>query len=210
MYRPQHFAWNDLPSQLAFCRAHAFATVVTTGASRLEAQHLPLLIEVEAGRMVLRGHAAVGNPMCQAGHALAVFSGPHAYISAAWYDAADTVPTWNYLAVHVAGPLSLITDPAEVRGCFARLGAADPQQAEWTERLSDATYARLAAGVRWFRIDAERIEGKAKLSQNHSPERQQRVIAQLAASSSDATRATAAAMTRTLHGDTPWPTTEIP
>lgn len=205
MYRPAHFTWEDPASQLAFCRAHPFATVVATGENGPEAQHLPLLVDHEDGRLVLRGHAAVGDPLWRAAHAMAIFHGPHAYVSAAWYEEPDTVPTWNYLAVHASGPLRVISDPVQVRCCFDRLGAADPQQAQWSQGLSEAMYQRLASAVHWFAIKVERCEGKAKLSQNHQPARRKRVIARLAASPDSSAQATGAAMARTLDGRTPWP-----
>ncbi len=210
MYLPPHFSWTDPANHLAFCRAHPFATLVATGDQGLEAQHLPLLADHEEGRLVLRGHAALGNPIWKAAHALAIFTGPHAYVSAAWYDAPDTVPTWNYLAIHAAGPVHAITDLTEIRHYFTRLGAADPQRAAWEDRLSDAAFARLSAAVHWFRLDAERIEAKTKLSQNHPPERRQRVIDQLRASPDPAAQATGAAMARTLAGQQPWSSSGIP
>ena len=159
------------------------------------------------GRLVLHGHAARGNPLWRATRALAVFSGPHAYISAAWYDEPDVVPTWNYLAVHASGPLTVITDAAEVQALFARLAAAvgDPQADAWQQRLSPTVAAKLGGMIRWFRIDVERTEGKAKLSQHHSPARRQRLIAHLAASADPAARAVGAAMARVLDGEGPWP-----
>ena len=208
MYRQPHFVWDDSASLIAFCRAHSFATVVTTGEHGPEAQHIPLLVERVGHYLVMRGHAALGNPLWQATHALAIFSGPHAYVSAAWYDADDTVPTWNYLAVHARGSLRVLTDGDEVRSCFAQLGAADPQQAAWAERLSEPMYQRLAGAIRWFRIDAVEITGKAKLSQNHATERRQRVIDRLTTSSDQAARDTATAMARSLAGQPPWPATE--
>lgn len=204
MYLPAHFAWTDAASRLAFCRAHPFATVISSGVDGPEAQHLPLLVDDEDGRLVLRGHVALGDPLWRAPRALAVFHGPHAYISAAWYEESDTVPTWNYLAVHAGGPLRVIEDATEVHACFARLAAADPDHAVWESALAPAMYQRLAAAIRWFRIDVDRVEAKAKLSQNHSEARRQRVIARLLASAHADARATGEAMARTLVGHPPW------
>jgi transcriptional regulator len=206
MYLPSHFAWTDPADHLAFCRAHPFATVFAAGPGDPEAQHLPLLCDLDQGRLVLHGHAALGDPLWRAPRALAVFSGPHAYVSAAWYGEADTVPTWNYLALHAAGPLRVIDDPGAVRALLARLAAADPEHAAWQDRLGADAYARLAAAVRWFRLDADRVEAKAKLSQNHAPARRERVIARLLAHPDPAARATGAAMARVLAGGPPWGT----
>lgn len=209
MYRPPQFDWNDPPGILAFCRAHPFATVASAGADGdLEAQHLPLIVEAgpDAGGLVLYGHAAVSDPLWRADRALAVFHGPHAYVSAAWYAEPDTVPTWNYLAVHAQGPLSVL-DASESDRLFAALVAAvgDPDAAAWQDRLSAATAARLTTAIRWFRIDARSVQAKAKLSQNHSATRRERVIARLAAGPDQAARSTGEAMARVLAGGAPWP-----
>jgi transcriptional regulator len=207
MYLPAHFAWTDPEAILAFCRAHAFATIVAEGADGPEAQHLPLLVDQVNGGLVLHGHAALGDPLWRAARALAVFAGPHAYVSAAWYGEADSVPTWNYLAVHARGRLSVIDDPAAARDLFARLAVAvsDPEADAWQARLSPATAAKLGAMIRWFRIDVEQVEAKAKLSQNRPPALRQRVHDRLAASPDPAARAVAAAMARLRDGQPPWP-----
>lgn len=208
MYLPSAFAWTDVPSLTAFCRAHSFATIIAEGSDGPEAQHLPLLVEPAAdGRgLVLHGHAAVGNPVWRATAALAVFSGPHAYVSAAWYAEGDTVPTWNYLAVHAHGPLTTITEPEASSALFARLAASmgDPGTATWQDRLSPEVAARLTAGIRWFRIDTTTLTGKAKLSQSHSDARRHLVSDRLLASVDPQIKATGAAMARVLAGGQPW------
>ena len=209
MYVPSHFAWNDPAGFLAFCRDNSFATVITSGENGPEAQHLPLLIDAapDGHGLVLHGHAAVGDPVWRAASALTVFHGPHAYISAAWFNEPDTVPTWNYLSLHASGPLTQITDPAAVGALFRRLAGAvgDVLAHVWQAKLGASTEAKLTAAIRWFRIDATQITAKAKLSQNNSPERRQRVIEQLALSADPQTRAVGEAMTRTLQGLPVWP-----
>ncbi len=103
-----------------------------------------------------------------------------------------------------ASALRVLTDAEEMKTCFARLVVIDPQRAEWQGRLSASTYTTLADLVRWFRIDVTVIEAKAKLSQNHTPERRQRVIEQLNASPDPLAQATGAAMARVLSGQQPW------
>jgi transcriptional regulator len=209
MHIPAPFAWNDPAGLVAFCRAHPFATVVHAGADGCEAQHIPLLVDIEDGAVVLHGHVARGNPLAAATAATAVFHGPHAFVSAAWYAEPDTVPTWNYLAVHAAGPLALVTDPAAVAVLMDRLAATDPEAPQWRGRLTPATAAGLLRGIHWFRVAVTRFEGKAKLSQNHPPGRRQRVIDRLAADGDPQGREIAAAMARVLAGGAPWPVEEV-
>ena len=205
MHIAPQFTWNDLDSIAACCRAHPFATVITSSADGHEAQHLPLLCERVGEQLVLHGHAALASPVWRAAQALAVFHGPHAYISAAWYDAPDTVPTWNYLAVHCRGALTALDDAA-APALFDRLAdtLGDAGRARWQAALTATTAQRLTRMIRWFRIDVTMVQAQAKLSQHHPLERRQRVIAALEQTGDDG-RAVAAAMQRTLAGAAPWP-----
>ena len=113
MYTPSAFAEHDPARLHDFIRRHGFATLVTHGEGGLVASHLPLLLDADAGPQgVLLGHMARANPQWRsvAGQALAVFHGPHAYISPAWYGSHGTVPTWNYVAVHAHGDVHLVED----------------------------------------------------------------------------------------------------
>lgn len=107
MYVPGHFR-EDRPDVLQDAvRRIGFATMVTTG---MEANHLPMLLQDG----MLRGHVARANPVWKAGDgaALAIFLGPHAYVSPSWYpskaETGKAVPTWNYLTVHARGHIRWI------------------------------------------------------------------------------------------------------
>ncbi len=111
MYVPGHFRVDDPETLRAFMRAHAFATLVTVVDGAPFATHVPFLVDdakggEEAAGLVLRAHVARANPQwrtLEEQDALVIFSGPHAYVSPAWYGAAESVPTWNYTAVHAYG-----------------------------------------------------------------------------------------------------------
>lgn len=86
MYIPKSFQVTDPEVLAAFIRTHSFATLVSTGEGTPLATHLPLLLDQSAGPQgVLLGHVARANPHWQAfdgqQEALAIFHGPHAYIS---------------------------------------------------------------------------------------------------------------------------------
>lgn len=205
MYLPPAFAWTDIDSIAAFARANPFATIAHAGAGGLEAQHIPLLVDVVDGRLVLHGHVARADPLWRATQALAVFAGPHAYVSASWYDEPDTVPTWNYLAVHAHGAVTVVESIDATRALMDRLAATMEGEASrrWLDRLSAQVREKLETMIVWFRIDVDRLEAKAKLSQNHAPQRRRRAIAGLRGAGGDPrTRADASAiadaMERTL------------
>jgi transcriptional regulator len=133
----------------------------------------------------LLGHFARANPHGQAllaaQHVMAIFQGPHAYISPSWYDHHPSVPTWNYAVVHAHGKARPI-DEDELRGLLARLSAKyeSGRPAPWRmEDLAEDYVAKMVTAIAGFAIDVERIEGKFKLSQNRPGRDAERVAAAL-------------------------------
>ena len=169
MYTPKAFALDDPEAQANIIATHPFGTLVTQGEDGLHATHLPFLLHrQQSGGGVLAGHMARHNP--QLGHterpALVIFSGPHAYVSPRWYATPNLVPTWNYVAVHVHGVLTVATGPAagerHLDELLARFEPAGP------DIVPPETRAKLLPGIQAFEMAITRIEGKAKLSQNRS------------------------------------------
>ena len=168
MYIPDHFR-EDRPEVLhEAIRRIAFATLITCD---LDANHLPMLLQDG----VLRGHVARANPVWKAGDgaALAMFLGPHAYVTPSWYPskavAGKAVPTWNYITVHARGPLKWIQDAGWLRAHVTALSQAhEAGRAEpWTVSDAPDNYIEtMLRGIVGFEIAIERLEGKYKLSQN--------------------------------------------
>ena len=168
MYIPDHFR-EDRPEVLHDAmRGIGFATLVTTG---LEANHLPMLF----ADGVLRGHVARANPVWKAGdgEALAIFLGPHGYVSPNWYPSkaltGKAVPTWNYITVHARGVIRWIQDADWLRGHVTAL--SDTHAAErpepWKVGDAPASYIdSLLRAIVGFELTIEMLEGKYKLSQN--------------------------------------------
>lgn len=184
MYTPPSFR-EERPDVLrAIITANPFATLVCTGADGPEATHLPLLLSQDG--TCLRGHMArandqwrylVGQPAGQPvnghadRHALTIFHGPHAYISPTYYEADFAVPTWNYVAVHAAGPVRLLEDPQAVRALLDDLVASSDRHG-WTMPWQDSRADGLLAAIVAFELEIQTITGKAKLGQNRSAEDQ--------------------------------------
>jgi transcriptional regulator len=177
MYVPAHFRETRPPVLHQAMRKIAFATLVTDGPDGIEANHLPLLLDAEAG--ILRGHVARANPVWkhwQSGtKALAIFLGPDAYISPNWYptkaETGKAVPTWNYLTVHARGTITLFDDAAWLRGHVAALSDAHEagRPEPWT--ITDAPPAyidSLVKAIVGIEIVITSLEGKWKLSQNRA------------------------------------------
>lgn len=211
MYIPPAFRLEDRAAALEVMRGHPFALlVVATARGAVEITHLPVLVDGDGDAVVLRGHVSKGNPAAAliAGSAAAdpvratvVFGGPQAYVSPDWYQAENQVPTWNYLAVHASGPLAHVAEPAEVERLLADLSAVHEAplapKRPWTlGKMAPGTVERMMKGITAFSLAVERLEAKAKLSQNKGEADRGGVVAALEALAVPEAAATAAWMRR--------------
>ena len=172
MYIPDHFR-EDRPDVLHDAmRQIGFATLVTQG---LDANHLPMLPEAKGERSVLRGHVARANPVWKSGpgEALAIFLGPHAYVSPNWYpskaETGKAVPTWNYITVHARGTIAWIQDGDWLRAHVGALSATHEAGRENPWAITDAPASYIDSMLRaivGFELSIAKLEGKWKLTQN--------------------------------------------
>lgn len=184
MYTPVAFRETDTGRLHEFIHSHGFATVTTHGSRGLIASHLPLMLDSSRGPLgTLIGHFARANEQASdmGCEALIIFSGPHAYISPTWYETPNTVPTWNYVAVHASGILQPVEDRAALAGILEMLVRKyeGSRATPWQFDPGTEVHQQLLHGIIGFEIEVTRLEGKWKLNQNHPPERRQRVIAAL-------------------------------
>lgn len=201
MYIPKYFAEEDQDTLYDFIDRHGFCVLFSTHDGAPVATHLPLTLDRNSG--FLYGHFARPNPQWKdiAGQrALAVFQGPHSYISSSWYETPQSVPTWNYVSVHVYGTVELIEDPAELLACLNDLVKQyeEPGSGYGIDETNLDFVRGLSQGIVGFKLKIDRIEGKWKLSQNHSKERRERVIEQLERIPSDNAKGIAKLMRDTL------------
>jgi transcriptional regulator len=187
MYIPEFNRVRDHADTVSFVKANPFAILVSASDSGPFATHIPILLREADNQTVLHGHMAKANPhwgLLQNGQeSLAIFHGPHAYISPSLYESRESVPTWNYAAVHVYGKTSVVTEPErlldETRDIINRF---DPSYyAQWNS-LSDKFRNGMLKHIVGFEMVATRIEAKFKVSQNRSKVDQSTVIASLAQS----------------------------
>jgi transcriptional regulator len=183
VYTPSSFLVDDAPTLHSFMERYSFAMLCSSTASEPEASHLPLLLDRHVaphGRLV--GHMARANSQWKraAGtRVMAIFAGPHAYISPTWYESNETVPTWNYVAVHAYGVLRLIEDETRLREIVRRTvdvyERAMPRP--WSMDLAPSQFLdKMLLGIVGFEVEIDRLEGKWKLNQNHPVERREKVI----------------------------------
>jgi transcriptional regulator len=208
MYRPTFFQENDLDKLVAFIRANSFATLVSICNGVPFASHIPLVVTVEADVVKLTGHLAKQNPQWQdfaAAESLAIFTGAHAYISPTLYEKPESVPTWNYIAVHAYGIPKIITladAPELMLETIDKM--VDNYEATYQKQwhgLSDKYREGMMNGIVGFEMAVSRLEGKYKLSQNKSQIDRQNVAASLLKSTDSIERDLGMEMKQNLKSD---------
>ena len=189
MYTPTHFAEEDPDVLFAFMQEHPFATLITHDTSGPIASHLPVEITKSPGegKLHIRGHLARDNPHWElfgsSARSLFIFHGPHNYISPAWYQSQNLVPTWNYAVVHAYGCPSVIEDPGDTRALLDALvdrfeeGRSQP----WANHLDPSLMEGLQSSIVAFDCRVEELQGKFKLGQNRRIQDQESALEALEA-----------------------------
>jgi transcriptional regulator len=184
VYIPEFNRQEDRAATLAFMRANPFAILVSNADGLPFATHLPLLIDEAGDEIVVQGHMAKANPhwksMKDGEESLVIFHGPHAYISPGLYEIRESVPTWNYAAVHVYGEPRLFSDETGLLATLHRMinTFESSYMAQWSE-MSEQYRSRMMKHIVGFEIKTKRLEAKFKLSQNRTKGERARVIQSL-------------------------------
>ncbi|WP_426443077.1 FMN-binding negative transcriptional regulator [Bradyrhizobium genosp. P] len=203
MYLPPHFKMDELGAIHAAIRASRLATLVTATADGLIGTPLPLILDEREGDYgTLYGHVARPNPQWKLpaiGEAMAVFTGPDAYVTPSWYvtktEHGKVVPTWNYVAVHAYGSPEFFEDADRLLDVVTRLTEFHERSREEAWQVSDAPADFIKAqlrGIVGFRMPITRIDAKQKMSQNRKLEDRAGVIEGLGASDRPSDREVAA------------------
>ncbi|MGY3264779.1 FMN-binding negative transcriptional regulator [Lysobacter sp. HA35] len=204
LYLPRAFDERDLSRLDALAAAHPFATLITVDDGTPTLSHLPMLYARDGDSIVLRGHLARPNPQTRhRGRALVMLRGPHAYVSPTWYtDKAEQarVPTWNYVVAHLSGALEWFDDEDALGDLLTQLGDVHESRVggDWRYDANDPAERVQLRGIVGLRITVDRVELKAKLSQNHPLANRHAVIDRLASSDDAGDRDVAAWMRATL------------
>jgi transcriptional regulator len=181
MYIPNQFR-EERPEVLAAAMQEIrLAVLVTHTDGEYQATHLPMLLKRAGdGTLTLEGHVARANPHWRAAasgaRSLAIFQGPHAYISPSWYaskrEHGKVVPTWNYIAVHATGILEAVEDRDWLLALVSDLTNANEAGHEHPWSIADAPaeyIERQIAAIVGLRLKVDRLEGAWKMNQ-HRPE----------------------------------------
>ena len=179
MYTPPAFRDDDRIGMLATMRAARLANFATATAEGPLVTPLPLVIDEDEGEHgVIYGHLAKANPQWHVpllGEGLAIFMGPDAYVTPAWYatkaETGKVVPTWNYLTVQAQGPVEFFHDATRLLDVVTRLTELHERARAPAWQVSDAPADFIASqlrGIVGIRMTITRIEGKRKMSQNRT------------------------------------------
>jgi transcriptional regulator len=169
MYTPKHFVNNNSDEVKDFIRKNAFGILVNQAVGKILATHIPLELSDDGTK--LSGHLSRANAQWKTfqsdGEVLAIFSGPHAYISPSWYNH-ENVPTWNYIAAHVYGTIRIIDGDQLYESLKHLVDKYEQYSAKpvSVENLSPDYVKRAMLGIVGFEILITKIEASFKLSQN--------------------------------------------
>ena len=199
MYIPEHYKNNNIEEAKDFIRKNSFGILVNQAEGKICATHIPMELDTnENGKEVLVGHISKENPQwkgfASSDKVLAIFSGPHSYISSSWYDF-EGVPTWNYIAVHIYGTVKIIEGEALLSSLKKLVDKyeANSENPVRVENLSKKTML-MTRGIVAFEIEIEEIQAKHKLSQNRDQKNYDSIIAELEKSGNNDAKAIAEEM----------------
>lgn len=198
MFQPGVYREDRIDLMQALMKAHPFASLVSLQDGDLVADHIPLMIHPELSEKgVLRGHISRSNPISkhldESIDALVIFSGPHHYITPAWYPSKaeheKVVPTWNYIMVHARGKITFKTDPHWMLTHLTALTDHNEAKRKTPWKVSDAPddyIARQFRGIIGIEIDISQLQGTWKVSQNKNEKDNQGVVDGLTSESTEA------------------------
>ena len=155
--------------------------IISNFKDSFQVTHIPMFIETNGEHMELKGHVAIANEhwkIADGKKVLAIFNGPHYYISPKWYVAKEAVPTWNYMTVHIEGLLSVLNFDETVSILKKTLEYYEIDS-NLQNSMDQPYYSKMAHGVKGFRIVVSKIYAKYKLSQNRTPEDRVSIIKNL-------------------------------
>lgn len=185
------FAMTDAAELRRVIDDNPWMTLVSQTPDGLVASHYAVLLDEDRDDLTIVGH--VGKPD-DAIHGLGerellvVVQGPHGYISPGWYGDVPSVPTWNFVSVHLSGIPEILSPEENLRvldRLVARFESALPQPRLMWQAPNDEEYVRrLERGTVGFRLTPTRVVAKRKLSQNKSDEVVDTIIAELEAGES--------------------------
>ena len=184
MYNISYFTEPDREIIISFMKEYSFAMVTGIGESYPVATQLPLEIEEKDGSVFLKGHLMRKTDHHLAfeknNNVLVLFTGPHCYVSAAWYNNPKTASTWNYMTVHARGKIIFTDEKGTYEAVKSVTNKYEGTETKAAFNNMPQEYIKpILKAIVGFSIEVETIENVFKLSQNKSEEEQLNIITQL-------------------------------
>lgn len=183
MYIPNQFRITDEAEKIDFMRRYSFATIVTIKNDIPIATQLPFFIDNRSNKLVLSSHFAMANEQTkyiEHNTSLVIFAEPHAYISPVHYDKKESVPTWDYIAVHAYGKAKIVKDEGAVINLLEQMIHFYDENyiAQWNG-LSDKFKQGMVKGIVAFEMEVTDLQAQKKISQNKNEAERQKIIEHL-------------------------------
>lgn len=180
MYIPSSFKFEQYAEQISFMKRYSFATIITYDGTLPLATHLPMIIDERADGLYLLSHFSSVNQQThhlQNQESLVIFTEPHAYISPKHYDKVQSVPTWDYITLHVYGSIQILpTEEQKISILEKTIEFYEKDYMEQWLSLSEKYKKGMMQGIVAFEMKVNSIQGQKKLSQNKTTEERNRII----------------------------------
>jgi len=187
MYHFSYFKEKDKQTILDFIEEHPFAFLTGSFLSGEQvATQIPFLMTEKNGELFFRGHvmrntdhhkAFLENP-----NALLVFSGPHCYVSASWYSNPHMGSTWNYMSVHAAGKVRMMSEDELIslmRDLTLKFEKGNTESLTFYDNLPEEFLTKMMPAIVGIEIKAEKMDNVFKLSQNRDEQSYLNIISKL-------------------------------
>lgn len=187
MYNYPHYKETDPAAVGAFMRQHPFITLIGNDLSgRLAVTQVPVVVEERNGRFYLYGHIANKSDhqkaLAETSHCMALFTGPHVYVSATWYSDPHMGSTWNYASVHARGIIRFL-DEAGLINVLKKLSLhfenGDTSSATYYDNLPDEYTSKMIKAIVAFEMEVTELDNVFKLSQNRNEQSYDHIIEKL-------------------------------
>ena len=187
MYNLPYFKEQDAEVVKQFIREHPFAFLAGSNEENKPiVTQVPVFIDEKAGKLFLTGHIMKNTDHHKAfeynSNILAVFTSPHVYVSATWYDDPSQASTWNYMSVHAKGIIRFGNEDALInvlKRLTLHYEGNDPRSSTVFDNLPADYRNRLMKAIISFEVEVTEIDNVFKLSQNRDEKSFHNIIEKL-------------------------------
>ena len=195
MYNYPHYKEHDLKKLISFMRDHPFVTLIGSDKNgRIEVTQIPVLVEEKEGKLFIYGHIAKKSDHHQAfeenPNALALFTGPHTYVSGSWYSGnPQQASTWNYISIHARGQIRFLDEAALItllKKLSLRFENNNTASSTVYDNLPNDYKEKLIKAILAFELEITEMDNVHKLSQNRDEKSYDNIVQQLKKQQGDA------------------------